>query len=286
MNLQRTGHRQRPTRVSLGWIKGRNIKVRALSHTEEFDKKQELIVQLEKAMEECFDQETLVLYDPTGATGGDSVTRQAAALSRAQGGHIVLLLPLRRHADIEGVVTLEFLPTVDVGAKVLEDLSLAVDLLAPQLYDRHVNDRYLVTKAGLSMRHVLEETLGPKYWIPKLITFGVIAIILVLTNFFDLLLPLHVDIRPMYKVSAPFTFAAVDKRSLSAPFDGFVHDVYKKPGEMVKAGEPLVRLDTYELHLKKTEADADAVSHERRGAQGFRRSKQAGRLQSRNCPGR
>ena len=54
------------TRVSLGWIKGRLIAVKALSHTEEFDKKQELIVQLEKTMEECYDQETLVLYDPSG----------------------------------------------------------------------------------------------------------------------------------------------------------------------------------------------------------------------------
>jgi RND family efflux transporter MFP subunit len=214
-------------------------------------------------MEECYDQETAVLYDPSGATGGDAVTRQAAALSRGQGGHIVLLLPLRRHADIEGVICLEFLPTVQLTPKVMEDLSLAVDLLAPQLYDRHANDRWLITKAGLSLRHVLEETLGPKYWIPKLITFAVIAIILFITNFFDLLLPLHVDIRPMYTVSAPFTFAAVDKRSLSAPYDGYIHDVYKKPGESVKAGEPLLKMDTIELELKKAQAESDALAHGR-----------------------
>jgi len=249
------------TRVSLGWLKGRNIKVRALSHTEEFDKKQELIVQIEKAMEECYDQETVVLYDPSGATGGDAVTRQAAALSRGQGGHVVLLLPLRRHADIEGVVCLEFLPSVQLGPKVMEDLSLAVDLLAPQLYDRHANDRWLITKAGLSIQHVLEETLGPKYWIPKLITFGVIAVILIITNFFNLLLPLHVDIRPMYSVSAPFTFAAIDKRSLSAPYDGYIHDVFKKPGDLVKAGDPLMKMDTYELELKRASAQSDALAH-------------------------
>jgi RND family efflux transporter MFP subunit len=251
------------TRVSLGWLKGRIIKVKALSHTEEFDKKQELIVQLEKAMEECYDQETLVLYDPSGATGGDAVTRQAAALSRGQGGHIVLLLPLRRHADIEGVVCLEFLSTVQLGPKVMEDLSLAVDLLAPQLFDRHANDRWLITKAGLSIQHVLEETLGPKYWIPKLITFGVIAIILIITNFFNVLIPLHVDIRPTYSVSAPFTFAAVEKRSLSAPYDGYIHDVFKKPGDVVKAGEPLLKMDTTELELKRAQAQSDALSHQR-----------------------
>ncbi len=52
------------TRVSVGWLKGpgTTIRVVALSHTEEFDKKQELVVQLERAMEECFDQEGPVLY--------------------------------------------------------------------------------------------------------------------------------------------------------------------------------------------------------------------------------
>ena len=121
------------TRVSLGWLKGRLIRVKSLSHTEDFDKKQELVVQLEKAMEECYDQENMVLYDPTGKTENDAVTRQAAVLSRAQGGHVVLSLPLRRHADIEGVITLEFLTSEKLTPKMLESLTISVDLLAPQL---------------------------------------------------------------------------------------------------------------------------------------------------------
>ena len=67
------------TRVSLGWLKGRLIRVKALSHTEEFDKKQELIVQLEKTMEECYDQETVVLYDPH--------RRNRRRCGHAPGGH-------------------------------------------------------------------------------------------------------------------------------------------------------------------------------------------------------
>jgi multidrug resistance efflux pump len=252
------------TRVSLGWLKGRNIKVKALSHTEEFDKKQELIVQLEKAMEECFDQEMPVLYDPAGKSS-DAVTRQGASLSRAQGGHIVLSLPLRRHAEIEGIITLEFLPNVQLSPKVMEDLNLAVDLLAPQLYDRFENDRWLITKVGLSAEYVMEETLGPKYWIPKLIAAGVLLLVLFLTNFFDIPAALPsvfgwADIRPTYRVTAPFTFAAIDKRSLSAPFDGYIKDVYKKPGDLVKAGDPLFSLNTYELIMKKAEADSKAAS--------------------------
>src|SRR5215218_6340388 len=50
------------SRVSLGWVKGEEVRVKALSNTEEFDKRQELIVSLERVMEECYDQEDVVQF--------------------------------------------------------------------------------------------------------------------------------------------------------------------------------------------------------------------------------
>ena len=70
------GAGRRAVRVSLGWVKGHNIKVKALSHTEQFDKKQELVVQIEKVMEECLDQDEIVQYEPNG-NGSENVTRDA-----------------------------------------------------------------------------------------------------------------------------------------------------------------------------------------------------------------
>jgi multidrug efflux pump subunit AcrA (membrane-fusion protein) len=249
------------TRVSLGWLKGRVIKVKALSHTEEFDKKQDLIVQLEKVMEECYDQETIVLYDPSGKTGGDSVTRQAAAMSRAQGGHTVLSLPLRRHAEIEGVITLEFLSSDAVNPKITESLAISVDLLAPQLYDRHENDHWLIVKAGISARKTAEELLGPKHWIAKLVTTGVILLILFLTNVFNLLANTPLDMRPMYHVTATTNFAALEKRSLCAPFDGQIDQCWVLPGKQVKAGTPLFSLKTDDLIKQKAKSDSEALYH-------------------------
>src|SRR3954468_17094604 len=123
--------RTHATRVSLGWVKGRNIKVRAISHTEEFDKKQELVVLLQKVMEECADQEAVVQYDPTGK-GTDNVTRDAQQLSRTQGGHIVLSMPLRRQAEVIGVITCEFLPGTQITPQASNALATAGGpLLAP-----------------------------------------------------------------------------------------------------------------------------------------------------------
>ena len=40
-------------------------------------------------------------------------------------------------------------------------VAVSVELLAPQLYDRYQNDRYLITKAGISTREVAKATIGP-----------------------------------------------------------------------------------------------------------------------------
>ena len=248
------------TRVSLGWLKGNNVKIKALSHTEEFDKKQELVVQLEKVMEECVDQEQIVQYDPSGQNNTDNVTRDAAVLSRNQGGHSVLSLPLRQRADIVGVVTLEFLPGHQPSQTVARGLAVAVDLLAPQLYDRYQNDRWLITKVGLSLKEGAKLAIGPRHMLVKLITFAVLAILVVITVY-----------KPMYHVSAPFEFSPIAPHSVSAPFDGYISTISMrteknengevitrkiKPGDDVEEGDVLATLDSTDNKLKWGEARA------------------------------
>lgn len=237
------------SRVSLGWLKGERIKIKALSHTEEFDKKQELIVTLQRVMEECADQEEIVQFDPNGKNS-ENVTREAAALSRAQGGTIVLSLPLRNRAEICGVITIEFLPNTQISPQVAHGLAVAVELLAPQLYDRYQNDRYIITKAGLSIRDQLAHVTGPRYMLAKVIIAASIALIAFVLLF-----------HPMYHVSAPFQFGAPDKISISAPYEGAIQEIGKsssgqplRPGDRVRAGQMLAILDTNELRRKKAEA--------------------------------
>jgi multidrug efflux pump subunit AcrA (membrane-fusion protein) len=259
------------SRVSLGWLKGRNIKIKALSHTEEFDKKQELIVILQKVMEECVDQEDVVQFDPSGK-GTDNVTRSAQELSRAQGGHTVLSLPLRRRAEIIGVVTLEFLSNHKITPQIAHGLSVAVDLLAPQLYDRYQNDRYLVTKAAISTRETAKLTIGPKHMIAKLIAIGVVALVLVVTL-----------VKPMYHVTGSFQFTPITRLTLSAPFEGQLEKLAivtadgqilppenrplkegehrLKPGDKVKAGTVLLKMRTVDLEMKRNEARADVQKY-------------------------
>jgi biotin carboxyl carrier protein len=234
-------------RVGLGWVKGNNIKVVALSHTEKFDKKQELIIQLQRVMEECADQDEVVQYEPNGGTVSPNVTREAQMLSRAQGGNGVLALPLRRKDEVIGVVTLEFLPQQKLPEQAATALAVAIDLVAPQLWDRHENDRWLITKAGLSAKFVAEETVGPRHMLAKaIVALSIVAVVVLFVW------------SPMYKVKAAFTFVAPEKRVVSAPFEGYIDKVLVRPGDTVKAGQPLLDLDTTDLQLKKAEAMAQA----------------------------
>jgi multidrug resistance efflux pump len=236
------------TRVSIGWLKGKNIKLKAMSHTEQFDRKQELSVAIEKAMEECLDQEEIVQYESDG-TGSENVTRAAQQLSKMQGGTGIISLPLRRKGDIAGVVTLEFPPQHKLAPQAATGLAVATELLAPQLYDRYENDRYLITKMGISTREATKLAIGPKHWVAKLIIAASIAAIVAVCV-----------IKMMYHVTAPFQFAAIDNRKVGAPYDGIIAKVYKdvsaKPQDrLVKKGEPLLELETYQYVLEKNKAE-------------------------------
>ncbi|CAN5523428.1 hypothetical protein BH09PLA1_BH09PLA1_11790 [soil metagenome] len=235
------------TRVAIGWLEGRKIKLKAMSHTEKFDKKQELAVMIIAAMEECLDQEELVQYEPDGASS-DNVTRASAELSRTQGGVSVLSLPLRRIGDMVGVVTLEFNAQKKLGPNAATGLAVAVELLAPQLYDRYQNDRWWITKTGISLRETYKMAVGPKHMLAKLI----IAVSVIGLAFVTLY-------KPMYHVTAPFQFSSTESRIVSSPMEGYISDVVNvKPGDHVKAGDILLEMDVSQLRLQQLEKESTA----------------------------
>lgn len=237
------------TRVALGWVRGVKIKVKALSHTEKFDKKQELIVNLEKAMEECLDQEEPVCYDPSGKRSTANVNRMARELSRSQGGNVVLSVPLRRRDRIVGVLTVEWAAEQRADEQDESGVAVAADLLAPQLADRFDNDRFIITKIGLSLRNLAKRAIGPKHTgVKMLVAFGLALAIFVCMY------------RPMYRARAAVVLQAQEIRAICAPFDGILEEVHFRPGQAVAQGTVIARLRTTDLEVKLAAAVAQAQS--------------------------
>ncbi|MEM7809606.1 MAG: HlyD family efflux transporter periplasmic adaptor subunit [Planctomycetota bacterium] len=232
-------------RVALGWVKtfgGDKIQLKAISHTEEFDKKQELSVQLVAVMEECLDQDEFCQFDPAGGST-DNVTREAMKLSQMEGGNRVVSVPLRRREKLVGVMTMEFPPEKPTSPAESTALAVAAELLAPQLYDRFQNDRYLITKAGLSVRDNTKKVFGLRqHTLAKVIILAVLGLLLFLTLY-----------KPMYRVAAPFEFVPEVRRVVDAPFNGQIVAIAEvdgrrlTEGDTVTAGQPIVMLDTREF---------------------------------------
>jgi multidrug resistance efflux pump len=55
----------------------------------------------------------------------------------------------------------------------------------------------------------------------------------------------------------------MEKRSVDAPFEGYLKEVYVRPADKVKAGQPLFELDTTELRKELTRALGEMNSYEK-----------------------
>ena len=240
------------SRVSLGWCHGWKVKVEGLSHTENFDKKQELTVQIARAMEECADQDEIVQFDPgDGIIPGQSTAnnvREALALSKLEGGTRVTSIPLRRKGEVVGVITLEFPQTKKPTDHETTGLAVASEVLGPQLFDRWQNDRWLPVKALYSVHNTLKWAKSPVHTLYKLLIILLVVLLLFITFY-----------SPMHYVKAPFSFVADTRRTISAPIDGLrVSSVLVEPGQRVEEGQVLLQFDSEQLKTQKFTADKKA----------------------------
>ncbi|MDB5326482.1 MAG: HlyD family secretion protein [Phycisphaerales bacterium] len=243
------------SRVSLGWVKLRSVKLLAMSHTEQFDRKQELSVGIVKAMEECVDQQELVQYDPDPAGNTtNNITRSAMALSRIENGSKIVSLPLRHKNEVVGVLTLEYPPNKPLTPQITTSLAVLAEVMAPQIHDRYQDDRWLAVKVGRSIQHNSKYILGAQHTLAKVIFLAIIGAILLVTLW-----------SPMYRVAAPFSFVPVVKASISSPIEGVIEAVYVEPDSMkpVKAGDPLLTFKTDELKTEREKLEYQRIAAEK-----------------------
>lgn len=238
------------SRVSLGWIRGRGIRLVAMSDTEQLKRHSQEVATIELAMAECLDQQQPIVYPiPESAEPllQQAVVHAHKRVTNNQPGRHVLSLPLRRRDEWIGVLTLERSDAAfDPG--LVQYLQLVADVIAPHLDDRRQSDRWLVGHAWHSVERGAGYLVGPKHVAWKLGALAAIAVIVVVAF-----------AQWNYKVTAPFVFEAPTRRSVPAPFEGEVEAVHVRDGDHVKKGQVLAQLDTNELKLRYLEAQKEAT---------------------------
>jgi len=241
-------------RVSIGFLKGRYVHLRAMSHTEKFSRKMKLVQDIEAAMEECLDQDVEILSPaPPEAT---YVSRAAAELVKRHGATMALSLPLRRAGEATAVLTLERSGEQPFTVEEVESLRLAADLLTPRLANVEEHDRWLGARLAAAVRKGAAAVVGPKHTWIKLAVVAVCA-----------LAAFTIFVKGDYRVEASFVLEPIEMRVVPAPFDGFLKTVSTEPNDEVSGGKTVMAtLETADLRAQLASARAERATYLKQAA--------------------
>ncbi|HUU72613.1 MAG TPA: HlyD family efflux transporter periplasmic adaptor subunit, partial [Burkholderiales bacterium] len=226
-------------RVIVGLLKRRHVRVVAVSHSAQFDRKSNLLRAVETAMEEATDQVEPVVYPPDREST-PVVSHAHEMLTRESGAGSAVTYPLMSGEKVVGALSLERPPGKRFDLPTLELCEAVAAVAGPIIDLKHSNERSLPVHAAGSTVSLWKKIFGPGHPGLKLVAIAAAAVL----GF------LAVAVGD-YRISANTTVEGVVQRAVSAPFDGYVSEAPFRAGDLVQAGEPIVLLDDRELRLER-----------------------------------
>lgn len=236
-------------RASLGWIEHGYAKVQAISHTDHFEKKMDVVRTLEDAMEEAYEQDSDLLWPVLSSTR--AIVRAQETYAKSQdSGHLATLL-LRLGEEAVAVMCLERKGS-GFDAQELHILRVSLDQVTRRLQDLHDHDRWFGARWADALRKRLSKALGFEHtWLKAGILTAIILAV------FSVSVPIS------YRVDAPALLRTDRIFYLTAPFDGYIDSVSVKPGDLVSSGQELLRLDRKDLLLQEADILAETQTYSR-----------------------
>jgi hypothetical protein len=236
-------------RASLGWMEGGYIRLRAMSRTEQFDRQMAAAQLLEAAMEECVDQDEEIVWPaPEGVT---TVARDHEKFAADQKSGNMASIPLRLEGKVVAILTCDRQETQFQPGE-LQQIRLACDQVTRRLSELKHYDSWFGARWAANGRDYFGHWLGPEHTWSKVTA---IFMVLVLAALFL--------VRVTYRVQGNFILRSDEAEYLTAPYDGYIDQVYARAGDRVTNGEPLLTLNRSELLLDQAAARADAARYER-----------------------
>jgi hypothetical protein len=260
----------RAARVSLAWMEGNDLELKATSHGGRISSSSGEASALQQVMEEATDQDNEVSFPEPAGTA--VVSREHRQFSGAHEGAAVLSVPLRHAHEVVGAICLERRQEEGTwGAEELDRMRLLADLVAPRLSSLHAQTGWLGKRVWRGLRRRAAGLLGAEHTGWKLAGILTMAAVLALSF-----------IKIEYRVRAPFILKTDAAAVVSAPFPGFIQEVHYHVGDIVKKGQKLADLDRKELLLDEADTlaardkgEREARGHEIEGHLGPMRVSQA-----------
>ncbi|HVX83833.1 MAG TPA: HlyD family efflux transporter periplasmic adaptor subunit [Phycisphaerae bacterium] len=218
--------RWKAERVGIGFLRGRYVRLQALSHTEKITRHMAIVQAIEAAMEECLDQDVEVMVPPPKDAG--FVYRAAEQLATKHGPNTVCSFPLRRGGgsaeggNVVAVLTIERTAEAPFTIDEVETLRLTCDLFTARLADLYEHDRWIGVKAAKALRRGFAWGVGAKHTWAKVAAIAVLGV----TCF-------AVFCKGTNRVESQFVLEASEKQIVPAPFQGFIKTVNANVGDLV-----------------------------------------------------
>lgn len=242
--------RLRCDRVTLGFLEGRHVKVRALSHSAQFGKNMNLMRAISGAMSESVDQEDSLIY-PEPEAGSPRVLHAHEQLARGHGDRAICTVPfLRPNGGAFGALTLERSAAEFFDQRTVDLCDGIAAVAGPILDEKRRNDRFLILKAWDSLKDQVQRLLGPRHAVYKLVALGILALVVFFTF-----------ATGRYRVTAKTVLEGEIQRVVAAPFRGFIAEAGVRSGDIVKKDQLMCALDDRDLRVERARVASEREQH-------------------------
>ncbi len=227
-------------RVSLGFVKKHDVRIQAVSHSALFDKRTSFMRSLGTVMDEAIQQGSEVIYPPPrDATA--LIVRNHEAFAGQYGVKAMLTIPLYGNERYYGALTLERAGETPFSADDVNVCRSVFALAAPALEGKRIQSLPLVRQMYGATQRGLKRLVGPGHTGAKLVILLLAALIV----FFSFA-------TGEYRITASATLEGSVRRTIAAPFKGYIREAHARHGDMVREGSVLCTLDERDLRLEKT----------------------------------
>lgn len=256
--------------AALGWREGAYVRLIALSHHDQFERRAEWVRRIETALEEAADQDRMIDHvsrlddrEPSADATGLLTTRAHEQLLVLSGARQAITVPV---GTMEGggemvLMVLGFDSALSPGLS--RRLSFLAELIEPVMRTLKRRDAGLWQRLRHGTHRGLSWLFGSDRVAVKVATVLLSAGLLY--GVFGTL---------PHRVEGFATLVTDQTRIFAAPFDGTVEEASRNPGESVDAGETLIVMETEDLLLQRGELQADL----RRQLAEVRRARTSGQL--------
>jgi hypothetical protein len=227
-------------RVSLGFVKQHKVSIQAISHSALFDKRTSFIRSIAKAMDEAILQGSEIIYpQPPGSIA--LIVRNHEKFASQYGVKTILTVPLYANERYYGALALERSGEESFNAEDVNVCKGIFALAAPALEGKRLQNLALGRQMYGTARRGLKRIIGAGHTGTKLLLL-LIAAVIVFFSFAS----------GEYRVTAGATLEGSVRRTVAAPFKGYIREANARNGDTVHEGSVMCTLDERDLRLEKT----------------------------------